>query len=205
MPLRRKNAQPNPRADVVGPARTFSDILDSVESAQRLEKRPSLLQRAATATLQIVRFGSAAEKASRAAKAEARRAAARVEARREAERAKQAWHEALRARPLWRDTAAGESTLPDDSGLAATVEHNVLPNPRPSRFIEDADAVLILGLVARLSGCLENGGYVFLGGDGSLYAGGDPLGHGARRIPAGAEGNYSEYRDMARACFQFGA
>ncbi|TGJ84917.1 hypothetical protein E0Z10_g3816 [Xylaria hypoxylon] len=181
-----------------GPKKTFDGILGP--APPELERKPSSLKRAATNIRKLV-VGRTPEE--RSAKLEKKRTAELTRLFTEVGRQRAAEARAFRLRRL-RETAVQTGSIDWDSLEELAKSELVYLNPRPTRKsrFEGDDYTLADGLVARLSGRLHDGVFIFLGRNKNLYIGSHNLGRGASRVSSKAEGQYSEYRELARAYYQ---
>ncbi|KAI1130507.1 hypothetical protein F5Y10DRAFT_235367 [Nemania abortiva] len=176
-----------------GPATTFDHITAKLDlPPPPLEREPSLIKRAATATRQVLVGRTPSEKARKAAQDAAK-------AREEREKAERDEFVRGHRREL---AIRGELTY-DELYDLAVLEHVYL-TPRRNRFDHD-DYALADGVVARVSGRDENGEFVFLGSDKRLFLSRHDLGRGARPITAEQERHshhYSHARGVAIAYYK---
>ncbi|RWA14658.1 hypothetical protein EKO27_g459 [Xylaria grammica] len=165
-----------------------------------LVRKPSAIKRAATAVRKLVVGRTLEERSATVEKkqnAELNRLFTELALERAAQKRKKELKE-LRLQAL-------QTGFIDRELLRELAEaERVYLNPRPTRKsrFEGDDYTLVDGLVARLPGRLYDGDYIFLGSNKGLYIGSHNLGRGAHQIPLAAEGQYSEYRETARAYYQ---
>ncbi|KAJ3578300.1 hypothetical protein NPX13_g2268 [Xylaria arbuscula] len=184
--------------DNAGPPKTFDDMnleLGQVRTGSPPRRKMSL-KRVSSAVRNLVRRPSKKEGKEEKAKAKTlTKIGGAIDDYRAQERSSMSI-ERLREQAL-------NGHILDDESLRRLAEADgVYLNPRGAIQFYDDDHNLSSGLVARLSGRLPTGEYVFLGNNSYLYVGRHIFGKGAKFLSTKAESEYREYRVLARAYYQ---
>ncbi|KAF2969496.1 hypothetical protein GQX73_g4039 [Xylaria multiplex] len=191
-----------PRPKQRKPATTFDEIigLAPLDEPDR-DRRPSSLSRAATALRKRIIGRTQEEKD---AKLEKNRTKELTNLFSELTLERAAERRTTRLRNL-REKAIGGNSLGWYSLEELAESELVYINPRRTRQrgFQGDERALADGLVARLSGLLQDSYYIFLGYDKNLYISTYKTGRAATVIPLKTERQqYSEYRELSRAYYQ---